>query len=248
MSTITEFDPAKAGFRVADGPIERKPRTPSSRPQPEPKYAKAVWFSFSESTEDEPRPLEMEVPTRATADVVRQLKQAARYLQRTKGVEVRVQIGVEPVMVQAKENGELVFEKGKAVMVPAKPAKSTVKFLGHPPWALGRRIAKLAAEAEPEQPAPATRPRHRRTAAVTRGGHRKASLRPGPPLRAVISAGTTLVSGFAPEARVVSFHPSFPLLTDDTLFVIATIVFSRYDALTLSRSAEGFAGSQWGRG
>ena len=151
--TLETFDPVAAGFRVSEGPIARKPRRPSSKPQPKPQYAESVWWSFTNGS-----PLEVSVPLRSVEDTVRKLKRAARYLERTKStqakpVEVRVQIGVEPD--------------------PEKPKNSTVKFLGHEPWALGRRVAKLEAEASPapEQPValvPEQAPKHRRTTAGTR--------------------------------------------------------------------------------
>jgi hypothetical protein len=174
MAQTNTFDPVAAGFRVASGPIERKPRRPSSKPQPKPQYADSVWWSFLNN-----KPLEVSVPLRSVEDTVRKLKRAARYLERTKStaskkVEVRVQIGVEPD--------------------PDKPKNSVVKFLGHEPWALGRRIAKMESDAREagqeagEQAAaevladrvPAQGPRHRRTTAATRataGRHSKASLR-----------------------------------------------------------------------
>lgn len=176
MASMTEaFDPVKAGFRVATGPIERKPRTPSTKPQPKPQYADSVWWSFSND-----QPLEVSVPVRSVEDTVRKLKRAARYLERTrstasKKVEVRVQIGVEPD--------------------PDKPKNSMVKFLGHEPWPLGRRIAKMESDAREagqeagEQAAadalarvPEQGARHRRTTAGTRattgsGRRSRASLR-----------------------------------------------------------------------
>lgn len=157
MAATQTFDPVPAGFRLSDESIKRKPRRASDKPQPKPKYADSVWWSFNND-----RPLEVEVPTRSVEDTVRALKRAARYLERTKKVEVRVQIGVEPMLDEAKE--------------PVKPAKSVVKFLGHKPWMLGRRIAKEAVE-EARPPAPG-RPagQHRRTTAATRAQHAKASL------------------------------------------------------------------------
>jgi hypothetical protein len=168
-NTITEFNPAQAGFRVAEGPIKRKPRRASAKPQPKPQYADAVWYSFQHQ-----HPLEVTVPVRAVEDTVRKLKRAARYLERThsskdKPVEVRVQIGVEPLLDDSEQ--------------PVKPAQSVVKFLGHEPWLLGRRIAKVEGEAreagaEAAQDIIAARPKHRRTTASQRGAHaRRASLR-----------------------------------------------------------------------
>jgi hypothetical protein len=181
MANTQTFDPAKAGFRVASGPITRKPRTPSSKPVPRPQYANAVWWSFGHG-----EPLEVTVVTRAVEDTVRALKRAARYLERTestqsKKVEVRVQISVEPVL---GEDGQ-----------PVKPAKSVVKFLGHEPFLLGRRISKVEADAREagreagEQAAAdvidAGKARHRRTTAGTRPTA-KASL-PRAVVRAVIT-------------------------------------------------------------
>jgi hypothetical protein len=167
MQTLNQFDPVAAGFRVSDGPIARKPRTPSSKPAPKPQYADAVWYSFQND-----HPLEVTVSVRSVEDTVRKLKRAARYLERTHGKEVRVQIGVEPLLDEQSQ--------------PVKPAQSVVKFLGHAPWLLGRRIAKVesdAREAGAEAAADviAARPaaRHRRTTAATRpagGRHTKASL------------------------------------------------------------------------
>lgn len=170
MADTQTFDPAQHGFRVADEPIKRKQRTPSTKPVPKPKYADSVYWSF-----DNGRPLEAVVPTRSVEDTVRALKRAARYLERTHKVEVRVQVGVEPVL---DEDGQ-----------PVKPAKSTVKFLGHAPWLLGRRIGKESAMVEPDVPEPTpapAAPRHRRTTAATRGQHAKASLH-RPMVRAVIT-------------------------------------------------------------
>ena len=93
MQTLKEFNPEAHGLRVAGTPITRKPRTPSAKSAPKPKYADAVWFSFTEG-----KPLEVSVPVARVEDTIRQLKQAARYLDRTHGpkTEVRVQISVEP--------------------------------------------------------------------------------------------------------------------------------------------------------
>src|SRR5690242_11620206 len=95
--TLETFDPAKAGFRVSDEPIGRKPRRATNTAQPRPQYADAVEFSFLQG-----RPLEVTVPLRSVADTMRALKRAARYLDRNRGTgpEVRVQISVEPLMVQ----------------------------------------------------------------------------------------------------------------------------------------------------
>lgn len=158
--TLEQFDPVSAGFRVSEGPIQRKARRASTRAVPKPQYADAVWYSFEHE-----HPLEVSVPVRAVEDTVRKLKRAARYLERTQStkgskVEVRVQIGVEPD--------------------PANPKHSLVKFLGHEPWLLGRRIAKEAATPAEPTDIPAQPARHRRTTASTRsasGAHRaKASL------------------------------------------------------------------------
>jgi len=162
--TLTTFDPAKAGFRVAETPITRKPRTPSAKPGPKPKYADEVWFSYENG-----HALEAVVSPRSAADTVRRLKAAARYLERNKGVEVRVQISVEPEMADGPADGD-----GKPTKVPT--GKSVVKFLGHEPWALGRRVAKLASEnghgSQPD-PGPAPEPaRTRRTVAVRRPDRR----------------------------------------------------------------------------
>jgi hypothetical protein len=134
-----------------------------------------VWYSFNQG-----QPLEVSVPVRAAEDTVRQLKRAARYLERTHGKEVRVQIAVEPDTSPEKKNHSLV------------------KFLGHEPWLLGRRIAKEAAQA-PEgatESAPAAKGAHRRrTVAGTRStSHRaKASLR-GALVWTVITATATPIS------------------------------------------------------
>lgn len=179
MTQTKEFNPADAGFRVpSDTAMHRKQRTPSAREAPKPKYADAVQYSFEHD-----HPLEVEVPVRSVEDAIRELKRAARYLDRNTDKEVRVQVTVEPVMVEQDGN-----------MVPAKPARSVLKFLGHKPYPLGRRIAKLAAvedepgqDEQPEVPAP-----RKRTVAATRtggkskGSHRKASLR-NPVVRAVIT-------------------------------------------------------------
>lgn len=146
MPTITEFNPAEAGLRVAQTPIQRRKRRPSAKAKDKPPFADAVWFSFENG-----KPLETEVPTRAVEDTVRALKRAARFLDRSKDFEVRVQIGVEAVM---GDDGQ-----------PVKPARSTVKFLGHEPFRLGRRVAKENAEAlASARPVPA----RRRTVAATR--------------------------------------------------------------------------------
>lgn len=166
MSHIQTFDPAAAGLRVADGPIKRRARRPSSKKVPRPQYADAVWYSFSNGS-----PLEAVVPVRAVEDTIRKLKAAARFLERTEGAEVRVQIGVEA----SKED----------------PKQSVVKFLGHEPWLLGRRVAKAAADSDVAQippPRQGDAPRPRRSTAATRGQHtRQASLRASL-VRAVITS------------------------------------------------------------
>lgn len=217
MGTLTSFDPAKAGFRVA-GPIRRKPRTPSTKAAPKPQYADAVWYSFQQGT-----PLEAKVRTGAVEDTVRRLKRAARYLERTHKVEVRVQISVEPVTEQAKDaEGNLLFEGGEPVMVPVKPARSLVKFLGHEPYMLGRRISQARAQelagsgvvvAEQEVTVNSTdllgrpndvtvtdRPKHRRTVAGTRAQHAKSALQHAL-VWPVITAGESLI----PVVRDSSF-------------------------------------------
>lgn len=180
-----KFDPAEAGFRVATGPIQRRKRRPSTRPQPKPQYADAVWYSFEND-----HPLEVSVPVRSVEDTVRKLKRAARYLERThstpaKKVEVRVQIGVEPDPD------------------PAKPKHSLVKFLGHEPWMLGRRIAKEAATPTPARPMG-----HRRTTAATRSSQTKASL-PAALVWAVITQQ----------------QPSFPVTTRERGLLCFPLVF-----------------------
>lgn len=154
-------------------PIRRRARRPSSKAAPKPQYADAVWFSFTNG-----HPLEITVPTRSVEETIRKLKAAARYLERIRSadepkVEVRVQIGVEPEL-ETKE------VDGKKVQVPTK--RSVVKFLGHEPWVLGRRVAKLAAENGHDQPEPepvrelaTTRPR--RTVAATRPARRRGGKR-----------------------------------------------------------------------
>jgi hypothetical protein len=174
MGTLTAFDPQSAGFRVAT-PIHRKPRRASARATPKPQYADAVWYSFQNGI-----PLEVSVRTTSVEDTVRRLKRAARYLERTHGDEVRVQISVE-----AYSDEEVAADDKLA-------KKSRVKFLGHRPFMLGRRISKARAEelgAEPE--APAAPARHRRTVAGTRSKHAATALRPAV-VRAVITAGKPL--------------------------------------------------------
>jgi len=191
MADTQTFDPKAAGFRVATEPIRRKARTPSSRQQPRPQYADAVWYSFSHGD-----PLEVEVPVRAVEDTIRKLKAAARYLERTEGKEVRVQAAAEPLLDPATNE-------------PVRPAKSVVKFLGHEPWVLGRRVAKVENEARAagaqaaEDVIAARPPKHRRTVAGHRQpAHRRASLRGAlvgsviTPLRSPSSEVDTGVSAF----------------------------------------------------
>jgi hypothetical protein len=174
-----------------------------------------VWYSFSNE-----HPLEVSVPVRSVEDTVRKLKRAARYLERTqstqaKRVEVRVQIGVEPEMEPKLVDGKPVMEGGKPVMVPVHPPKSIVKFLGHEPWLLGRRISKMEADAreagvQAAEDVIAARPAsHRRTTAGTRpvGRHTKASL-PDALVWAVITQLRPPFSGSQSGAGVVVF-PGF---------------------------------------
>lgn len=239
MAQTQTFDPARAGFRVASGPITRKPRRPSDKPAPRPQYANAVWWSFTHG-----EPLEVTVSTRAVEDTVRALKRAARYLERTestqgKKAEVRVQISVEQMVDAA--TGEL-----------AKPAKSVVKFLGHEPFLLGRRIAKVEADAREagaeagEQMAAdvlaARRPKHRRTVAGTRATV-KASL-PDPVVRAVITRRSPCFPERTGSRGFVVF-PGQRATPGKSLDVIATTPVTRYHPLTLFGDAGGFqAGSQ----
>jgi hypothetical protein len=169
MATITEFKPEAHGLRVASTPITRKPRRPSTKPAPKPQYADAVWYSFTKSTPEQPVPLEVSVRVASVEDTIRKLKTAARYLERThskpgRKVEVRVQISVEP---ELGTDGQ-----------PVKPAKSLVKFLGHEPFMLGRRVSKERVMGVQEEAALDQVPaRHRkRTVAGTRGGHRRTAL------------------------------------------------------------------------
>ena len=176
MQTLKEFIPEAHGLRVTT-PLTRKPRSPSAKQAPKPKYADAVWFSFTEG-----KPLEVSVPVARVEDTIRQLKQASRYLDRTHKpkTEVRVQISVEP---ELDTDGQ-----------PVKPAKSLVKFLGHEPFLLGRRIAKERLDSGPDAVAvPSGGSHRRRTVAGAR--HAKTALR-----CAVVRAVIT------PEA------PSFPLM------------------------------------
>ncbi len=175
MGTLTEAN-LGSGIRVAATPIRRRKRRPSSRATPKPQYADAVLYSFQHQTF-----LEVSVRTTAVEDTVRRLKRAARYQERQTGNEVRVQISVEaytPEQIEAD---------------PKLKNKSLVKFLGHAPWELGRRVAKARAEAEPE-PATEVKPaepgRHRRTVAKRRGQH--AALC-NAMVRAVITRAATLV-------------------------------------------------------
>ncbi len=176
MGTLTGFNPEAAGFRVAT-PIKRRKRRASSRATPKPQYADAVLYSFRNST-----PLEVSVRTSAVEDTIRRLKRAARYQERTTGEEVRVQISVEEFTPEELEADAKLRNK------------SRVKFLGHAPYMLGRRISKAKAEelgAEPEAPAPVVPvAKHRRTVAAGRGQHaaRKTALRHAV-VWAVITAG-----------------------------------------------------------
>lgn len=215
--TLEQFDPVSAGFRVSEGPIQRKARRASTRAVPKPQYADAVWYSFEHE-----HPLEVSVPVRAVEDTVRKLKRAARYLERTQStkgskVEVRVQIGVEPD--------------------PANPKHSLVKFLGHEPWLLGRRVAKAAAEAGDEArevPAP-RQARHRRTTAATRqpAHARKASLRRSL-VRPVITQATTPLSRSQPGEGLPPFYGSFSGPHTSSSMVIASELSRRYHLLTPS--------------
>jgi hypothetical protein len=121
------------------------------------------------------------VPVRSVEDTVRNLKTAARYLERTHSspghkVEVRVQISVEPELEPVLKDGETVHdEHGQIVMQPVRPAKSLVKFLGHEPWILGRRVSMVQAQAgEPAEPVQLAGHKHRKR---TVAGHRKTALR-----------------------------------------------------------------------
>lgn len=160
--TLEDYVPTAHGVRVAETPITRKQRTPSSRQVPRPKYANAVWWSFQAG-----KPLEVEVRVKDAADTVRALKTAARYLERNHpGNEVRVQISVEPAM--EAEGDTLVPKKGY----------SLVKFLGHEPFLLGRRIAKVALDTAAADEVPAVPASHRRrTPSATRASHRRTALR-----------------------------------------------------------------------
>jgi hypothetical protein len=122
---------------------------------------------------------------RSVEDTVRNLKTAARYLERTHSspghkVEVRVQISVEPELeaVVKVKNGKPVLDADgnpEMEMVPVKPAKSLVKFLGHEPWILGRRVSMVQAQAgEPAEPVQLAEHKHRKR---TVAGHRKTALR-----------------------------------------------------------------------
>lgn len=215
MADTKTFDPAAAGFRVAT-PITRKPRRPSTRKVPRPQYADAVWYSFQHN-----HPLEVTVPVRAAEDTIRKLKAAARFLERTENAEVRVQISVEPAL---DESGE-----------PVKPPKSVVKFLGHEPWLLGRRVAKEAAEAADTPGVPAPRPaaRHRRTTAATRSGTtaRRASLR-DPLVRAVITRLQPLHPVSAGMRGLQWLLVSFSVSHTRVCMVVASEFPGRYDLFT----------------
>ena len=246
MQTLKEFNPAAHGLRVAGTPITRKPRTPSSKSAPKPKYADAVWFSFQQA-----EPLELEVRLASVEDTIRKLKQAARYLDRTHGpkTEVRVQISVEPVLEPLLKDGEIVYgDDGKIVMVPVKPAKSVVKFLGHAPYLLGRRVSMAAATGGPapdedgrpdlrhvaKQEYPELAPGQHRKRTVAGPAHRKSALR-----RAVVRAVITPEAlSFPPvgEPRASVFsrlvHPWFPGCQAGCRTVRIPIDFSHLPCLT----------------
>jgi len=221
MASTQTFDPAKAGFRVADTPITRKPRRPSTRAVKRPQYADAVWFSFNQG-----HALEVTVPVRAVADTIRKLKTAARFLERTEQAEVRVQISVEEVDDE-----------------PGKARHSLVKFLGHEPWLLGRRVSKVEAEAREagqqaaedviaartDQPA---RPRHRRTTAGTRGSHARRTALRDPVVRAVITRSQPLRPVTCRMRGLRCFRPSFSATHTRFSMVIASGLPGRYHLLT----------------
>lgn len=196
MGTLTEAS-LGSGIRVAATPIRRKKRRSSSRATPKPQYADAVWYSFQNGA-----PLEVPVRPTAVADTVRKLKRAARYLERTHGDEVRVQISVEE------------FTPEELAIDPKLANKSKVKFLGHAPFMLGRRISQARAAdlgAEPEAPVPAA-PRHRRTVAATRGSHAKTALQHAV-VRAVITADNPAPasgSGVVVYPPAPSLNPGVP--------------------------------------
>jgi hypothetical protein len=167
-----------------------------------------VWFSFKNG-----HPLEVTVPVRAVADTIRKLKTAARFLERTEQAEVRVQISVE----------EVADEPGKA-------RHSVVKFLGHEPWLLGRRVSKVEADAreagreaaEDVIAARADQPRHRRTTAGTRGSHARRSALRDPVVRAVITRSQPLRPVTDRMRGLRCFTPSFSTAHTRFLMVIAT--------------------------
>ena len=169
MAALTEFNPEAHGMRVA-GEIRRKPRSPSARKAPKPPFADAVWWSFEQG-----KPLEVTVKTSGAADTVRALKRAARYDEREhKGTEVRVQISVDAAL---DNDGQ-----------PRK-GWSVVKFLGHEPFILGRRVTMERLKADQPEPAPPAPAGHRRrTVARTRGQHAKTAL-PHPVDGPVITPG-----------------------------------------------------------
>lgn len=134
----TTFQPE---IRPAARPIERKRRV-QTRPAPKPQFADAVWKSFETGTEQDM----LHVPADKYDDIVRSLKRAARYLDRTRDVEVRVQVGKPEPETNHPDYPELDH-----------PGHVVVKFLGHRPRLLGRRIAK---EATGDTDAPS--PRRRR--------------------------------------------------------------------------------------
>lgn len=194
MQTLKEFNPEAHGLRVAGTPITRKPRTPSSKSAPKPKYADAVWFSFTEG-----KPLEVSVPVARVEDTIRQLKQAARYLDRSHKpkAEVRVQISVEP---ELDTDGQ-----------PVKPAKSLVKFLGHEPFLLGRRVAKERLDSGPDAVAvPSGGSHRRRTVAGAR--HAKTALRCAV-VRAVITAEAPSFPQLWKARGLCVFPPCTPLIS-----------------------------------
>lgn len=213
MASTQTFDPARAGLRIAETPIARKPRRPSTRKIPRPRYANAVWYSFQQG-----HALEATVPVRAVDDTIRQLKTAARYLDRTEKPEVRVQISVEP---------ELDAD--------GKPTKrSVVKFLGHEPFLLGRRVSKVAAEDTGKPAEPQAGPRHRRTVAGTRQSahaRSKASL-PRPVVGSVITSPQPLRPVHAVMEGLWCLCVSFSAAHTRLLMVIASEFPGLYHLLT----------------
>lgn len=132
MEDQLTFEPE---IQPADPPVTRR-KPPAVRKDPKPQYADAVWHSFTTgewlSVSHQPAD-----PADGYAEVKRKLNKAARWCERHHDAEVRVEVPPAGVLRETE---------------PGHEDHVIIRFRGHPPKMLGRRLTRARQESGQDEP------------------------------------------------------------------------------------------------